>query len=110
MRENNAYYFLLCHAIVSDNVVASVCTDHLSPSQAQLKSPFGDSCLRHGATRERVKRNFFHSTQLLFIRDLIKLQYMLTTNFAIEAVFNEDLVLQFYQIFRKTNRSAECIR
>ena len=44
MRENNSYCFLLCHAIVSDNVVALVCTDHQSPSQAQLKSPFGDSC------------------------------------------------------------------
>ena len=34
MRENNAYCFLLCHAIVTDNVVASLCTDHQSPSQA----------------------------------------------------------------------------
>ena len=40
---------MLRHEMFSDNVVASVCTDLLtqekSPSQAQLKSPLGDSCL-----------------------------------------------------------------
>ena len=34
MRENNFYCFLVCHVIVSDNVVASVCTDQQSPSYA----------------------------------------------------------------------------
>ena len=83
MRENKAYRFPLCHAIVSHNVVASVCTDQQSPSQAQLKSPFGDSCCYYysfitfqSRTRRCSQR---YSTQDMMISDHFQSQ----TNYAL---------------------------
>ena len=83
MRENKAYRFPLCHAIVSHNVVASVCTDHQLPSQAQLKSPFGDSCCYYYSfiTFQSRTRRFSqrYSTQDMMISDHFQSQ----TNYAL---------------------------